>query len=275
MGGPDGENTRERSAAPPTLSVMGAAIQATGVVKKFGEVTSVDGVDLTIPAGSFYGIAGPNGAGKTTAIRMITGLLEPDAGSIEVAGIAVWPNPRRAKAALGYVADNPPLFGRLTAREMLDYAGMLRGMSTDDIRARGDDLLRVLDLEADAGRPIADFSLGMTKRVGLAVAMLHAPRVLVLDEPFGALDPVNTQVMEQMLQRFRQGGGTVVFSSHVLDVVQKLCDRVAIIAHGAVVAEGTVAELARGGSLQDAFVDIVGGRELAEGELSWLSSSPA
>ncbi|MCT2085667.1 ABC transporter ATP-binding protein [Microbacterium enclense] len=254
---------------------MGAAIQATGVVKKFGEVTSVDGVNLTIPEGSFYGIAGPNGAGKTTAIRMITGLLEPDAGSIEVAGIAVWPNPRRAKAALGYVADNPPLFGRLTAREMLDYAGMLRGMSTDDIRARGDDLLRVLDLEADAGRPIADFSLGMTKRVGLAVAMLHAPRVLVLDEPFGALDPVNTQVMEQMLQRFRQGGGTVVFSSHVLDVVQKLCDRVAIIAHGAVVAEGTVAELARGGSLQDAFVDIVGGRELAEGELSWLSSSPA
>lgn len=275
MGGPDGENTRERSAAPPTLSVMGAAIQATGVVKKFGEVTSVDGVNLTVPEGSFYGIAGPNGAGKTTAIRMITGLLEPDSGSIELTGIAVWPNPRRAKAALGYVADNPPLFGRLTAREMLDYAGMLRGMSTDDIRARGDDLLRVLDLEADAGRPIADFSLGMTKRVGLAVAMLHAPRVLVLDEPFGALDPVNTQVMEQMLQRFRQGGGTVVFSSHVLDVVQKLCDRVAIIAHGAVVAEGTVAELARGGSLQDAFVDIVGGRELAEGELSWLSSSPA
>ena len=254
---------------------MGAAIQATGVVKKFGDVTSVDGLNLTIPEGAFYGIAGPNGAGKTTAIRMITGLLEPDAGSIEVAGLAVWPNPRRAKAVLGYVADNPPLFGRLTAREMLDYAGMLRGMAADDIRTRGDDLLRVLDLEADAGRPIADFSLGMTKRVGLAVAMLHSPRVLILDEPFGALDPVNTQVMEQMLQRFRQGGGTVVFSSHVLDVVQKLCDRVAIIAHGTLVAEGTVAELSRGGSLQDAFVDIVGGRELAEGDLSWLSSSPA
>ena len=254
---------------------MGAAIQATGVVKKFGDVTSVDGLNLTIPEGSFYGIAGPNGAGKTTSIRMITGLLQPDSGSIEVAGIAVWPNPRRAKAVLGYVADNPPLFGRLTAREMLDYAGMLRGMAADDIRSRGDDLLRVLDLEADAGRPIADFSLGMTKRVGLAVAMLHAPRVLVLDEPFGALDPVNTQVMEQMLQRFRQGGGTVVFSSHVLDVVQKLCDRVAIIAHGALVAEGTVTELSHGGSLQDAFVDIVGGRELAEGDLSWLSSSPA
>ncbi|KTS13776.1 ABC transporter ATP-binding protein [Microbacterium testaceum] len=254
---------------------MTGAIQVAGVVKKFGDVTSVDGLNLTIPQGSFYGIAGPNGAGKTTSIRMITGLLEPDAGTIEVAGVSVWPNPRRAKALLGYVADNPPLFGRLTAREMLDYAGMLRGMASADIRSRGDDLLRVLDLEADAGRPIADFSLGMTKRVGLAVAMLHSPRVLILDEPFGALDPVNTQVMEQMLQRFRQGGGTVVFSSHVLDVVQRLCDRVAIIAKGTLVAEGTVAELAPNGSLEEAFVDIVGGRDLAEGDLAWLSSSPA
>lgn len=245
------------------------------MVKKFGDVTSVAGLDLTVPEGSFYGIAGPNGAGKTTSIRMITGLLEPDAGTIEVAGTPVWPNPRAAKALLGYVADNPPLFGRLNAREMLDYAGMLRGMKAADIRSRGDDLLRVLDLQADAGRPIADFSLGMTKRIGLAVAMLHSPRVLILDEPFGALDPVNTRVMEEMLQVFRTGGGTVVFSSHVLDVVQRLCDRVAIIAKGALVAEGTVAELSHGGSLQDAFVDLVGGRELEKGDLSWLSSSPA
>ena len=119
----------------PNVSTMRAAIQTTGVVKKFGDVTSVDGLNLTIPAGSFYGIAGPNGAGKTTSIRMITGLLQPDAGSIEVAGIPVWPNPRRAKAVLGYVADNPPLFGRLTAREMLDYAGMLRGMAAESAAA--------------------------------------------------------------------------------------------------------------------------------------------
>jgi ABC-2 type transport system ATP-binding protein len=249
------------------------AIEVSGLKKSYGDVHSVDGLDLTIPEGSFYGLAGPNGAGKTTSIRMITGLLEPDAGTITVAGAAVWPDPRRAKALLGYVADNPPLFGRLNAREMLDYAGMLRGMDSTDIRSRGDDLLRVLGLTEDAGRPIGDFSLGMTKRIGLAVAMLHDPRVLILDEPFGALDPVNTTVMEQMLQRYRSGGGTVVFSSHVLDVVQRLCDRVAIIAAGKLVAEGTVAELAHGESLQDAFVDIVGGRELAEGDLSWLSSS--
>ena len=252
-----------------------AAIEVAGLVKSFGEVKSVDGLTLSVPEGSFYGLAGPNGAGKTTSIRMIAGLLEPDAGAISVAGIPVWPNPRRAKAALGYLADNPPLFGRLNAREMLDYAGMLRGMKAAEIRSRGDDLLRVLALAEDAQRPIADFSLGMTKRIGLAVAILHNPEVLILDEPFGALDPVNTTVMEQMLERYRQGGGTVVFSSHVLDVVEKLCDRVAIIAKGTLVAEGTVAELSHGGSLQDAFVDIVGGRELQEGDLGWLSSSRA
>jgi ABC-2 type transport system ATP-binding protein len=120
---------------------------------------------------------------------------------------------------------------------------------------------------------IADYSLGMTKRIGLAVALLHSPAVLVLDEPFGSLDPVNTQVMEEMLQRYRSGGGTVVFSSHVMDVVERLCDRVAIIQDGRLRAEGTVAELSGGRSLQDAFVDLVGGRDLQEGELSWLASS--
>lgn len=252
-----------------------AAIEVVNLVKTYGDVHSVDGLNLTVPEGSFYGLAGPNGAGKTTSIRMIAGLLKPDSGTISVAGVPVWPNPRAAKAELGYVADNPPLFGRLNAREMLDYAGMLRRLPAADIRSRGDDLLTVLDLQDDARRPIADFSLGMTKRIGLAVSMLHNPRVLILDEPFGALDPVNTTVMEQMLQRYRESGGTVVFSSHVLDVVERLCDRVAIMAAGALVAEGTVAELSHGGSLQDAFVDIVGGRELEDGELTWLSSSRA
>ena len=157
--------------------------------------------------------------------------------------------------------------------EMLQYAGLLRGMDPDEITRRSDELLRVLDLEGAGEKMIADFSLGMTKKVGLAVVLLHSPRVLVLDEPFGALDPVNTAVMEEMLQRYRAGGGTVVFSSHVMDVVERLCDRVAVIEAGRVRAEGTVAELARGRSLQEAFVDLVGGRDLDEGELSWLSSS--
>ncbi|MGR2751951.1 ABC transporter ATP-binding protein [Agromyces arachidis] len=249
------------------------AIEVRGLSKAFGDRQVVDGLDLSIPRGAFYGIAGPNGAGKTTTIRMVAGLLRPDAGHIGVDGIAVWPDPRPAKIALGYVPDNPVLFDRLNAREMLEYAGMLRRMKSADVSARSTDLLRVLALEGDADRPIADFSLGMTKRIGLAVAMLHSPRVLILDEPFGALDPVNTQVMEEMLQRYRSGGGTVVFSSHVMDVVQRLCDRVAVIASGRRIAEGTVAELARGGTLQEAFVDLVGGRDLGEDELAWLSSS--
>ncbi len=250
-----------------------SALSCSGLVKAFGSTRAVDGVDLAVPRGSFYGLAGPNGAGKTTAIRMMTGLLKPDAGSAVVDGVQVWPDPLEAKRRLGLVPDNPVLFDRLTGPEMLEYAGMLRGMDADVIAQRAGELIRVLDLEDAAGKMIADYSLGMTKRIGLALALLHSPAVLVLDEPFGSLDPVNTQVMEEMLQRYRAGGGTVVFSSHVMDVVERLCDRVAIIQDGRLRAEGTVAELSGGRSLQDAFVDLVGGRDLQEGELSWLASS--
>jgi len=248
------------------------AVRATGLVKAFGELRAVDGVDLLIPQGSFYGIAGPNGAGKSTTLRMLTGLLRPDAGTAEVGGVSVWPNPLKAKALLGFVPDNPVLFERLTAPEMLQYAGMLRGMKPEVIAERSAELLHVLDLEDGRDRLIADFSLGMLKRVGLGVSLLHNPRVIVLDEPFGALDPVNAQVIEDLLQRFRAGGGTVVFASHVMDVVQRLCDRVVVIAQGRVLTEGTVADITQGRNLQDAFVDLVGGRDLAESELTWLSS---
>ncbi len=252
---------------------MPDAVRATGLVKAFGDTRAVDGVDLAIPQGTFYGIAGPNGAGKSTTIKMLVGLLRPDGGDAQVDGVGVWPDPREAKAHVGFVPDNPVLFDRLTAPEVLEFSGMLHRMDPGVVAQRSEELLRVLDLGEHGEKMIADFSLGMTKRIGLAVALLHSPRVLVLDEPFGALDPVNTQVMEEMLQRYRAGGGTVVFSSHVMDVVQRLCDRVVVIADGRVVTEGTVAEVAHGGSLQDAFVELVGGRDLEEGELSWLSSS--
>ncbi|MEE9964339.1 MAG: ABC transporter ATP-binding protein [Propionicimonas sp.] len=249
-----------------------SAIRVRGLVKEFGTLRAVDGVDLDIPRGSFYGIAGPNGAGKSTTLRMLTGLLRPDDGTAEVHEISVWPNPARAKAVIGFVPDNPVLFDRLTAPEMLQYAGMLRRLPPDIVAERSAELLQVLDLVQVRHRLIADYSLGMLKRIGLGVALLHNPRVMFLDEPFGALDPVNAQVIEDLLQRYRDGGGTVVFASHVMDVVQRLCDRVVVIDQGRVMAEGTVAEVAGGRSLQDAFVDLVGGRDLAEGELTWLSS---
>ena len=252
---------------------MSVALEARGLVKVFGDKHAVDGVDLTIPKGTFYGIAGPNGAGKSTTLRMLTGLLRPDAGTATIDGISVWPDPLQAKARVGFVPDNPVLFDRLTAAEMLEYAGMLRKMDPVVVASRSSELLRVLDLAGEAEKLIADFSLGMIKRIGLAVALLHSPRVLILDEPFGALDPVNTQVMEEMLQLYRRGGGTVVFASHVMDVVQRLCDRLVVIGAGRVLAEGTVAEVSGGRTLQDAFVELVGGRDLEEGELAWLSSS--
>jgi len=249
------------------------ALEARGLVKTFGGLRAVDGVDLSIPRGTFYGIAGPNGAGKSTTLRMLTGLLRPDAGNAVLDGVEVWPNPLAAKARVGFVPDNPVLFDRLTAPEMLEYAGMLRRMDPAVVANRARELLRVLDLSEEGEKLIADFSLGMIKRIGLAVALLHSPRVLILDEPFGALDPVNTQVMEDVLQLYRHGGGTVVFASHVMDVVQRLCDRLVVIGSGRVLAEGTVADVAGGRNLQDAFVELVGGRDLEEGELSWLSSS--
>ena len=249
------------------------AVEATGLVKVYGDKRVVDGIDLAIPRGSFYGIAGPNGAGKTTLIKMIIGLLRPNEGNAVVDGVAVWPDTTEAKRHLGFVPDNPVLFDRLSGREMLEYAGLLHGLEPTAIRARSEEMLRILGLDSAEDRQVGDYSLGMTKRMGLAVALLHSPRVLVLDEPFGSLDPVNTQVMEEMLQLYRKGGGTVVFSSHVMEVVERLCDRVVIIEQGAVRAEGTVAELAGGQSLKEAFVDLVGGRDLEEGELGWLSSS--
>jgi ABC-2 type transport system ATP-binding protein len=252
--------------------VLPVAVEAHSLRKTFGDKHAVDGIDLAIPRGTFYGIAGPNGAGKSTTLRMLTGLLRPDAGTATLDGVPVWPDPLPAKARVGFVPDNPVLFDRLTAPEMLEYAGMLRGMAREVVAERSAELLHVLDLADESDKLIADFSLGMVKRIGLAVALLHSPRVLVLDEPFGALDPVNTQVMEDVLRLYRHGGGTVVFASHVMDVVQRLCDRVVVIGAGRVLTEGTVAEVAGERNLQDAFVELVGGRDLAEGELSWLSS---
>lgn len=254
-------------------SSTGPAIVATGLCKSFGDKHAVDDLDLTIPAGSFFGICGPNGAGKTTMLKMSTGLLRPDAGTVVVDGADVWTDPVAAKRRFGFVPDNPRLFDKLNGPELLEFIGALRGMDPGVVSQRSEQILEVLDLEKDRTTLIADYSLGMTKRIGLAAAILHNPRVLILDEPFGSLDPVNTSVMEELLQLHRSGGGTVVFSSHVMDVVERLCDQIVIIDKGKVRAEGTVAEVAGGKRLQDAFVALVGGRDLQDGSLGWLGSS--
>lgn len=255
-------------------SVTSPALQMFGLRKEFGEKVAVDGVDLTVPPGSFYGLVGPNGAGKTTALSMAVGLLRPTAGRAEVLGIDVWSDPIGAKSALGVLPDGLALPERLTGAELLRYWGLLRGMSPDVIRERTAELLRVLELDEaeEHGAVVLEYSTGMRKKIGLATALLHSPRVLVLDEPYEAVDPVSARVLTKILRRFTAGGGSIVMSSHVMSLVEQLCDRVAIIARGRVLADGTLDEVRAGATLEERFVGLVGERELGEEELTWLVS---
>lgn len=237
--------------------------------KQFGDKVAVNGIDLDIPAGSFYGLVGPNGAGKTTAMSMMTGLLRPDHGKVWLHGIEVWQEPGRAKRLMGVLADGVRLFDRLTGEQLVTYSGLLRGMDRDTVAERTADLLRVMSLSDDAGKPVVDYSAGMTKKIALASAMIHAPTVLILDEPFEAVDPVSAANIRQILQQYVSSGGTVIVSSHVMDLVERMCDHVAIIAEGNVLAAGTVDEVRRGKSLDETFVELVGGDGPGEG-LSWL-----
>jgi ABC-2 type transport system ATP-binding protein len=246
------------------------ALSLRGLVKRFGAKVAVSGIDLDVPAGSFFGLLGPNGAGKTTTLSMAVGLLRPDAGRAEVLGHDVWADPVEAKRRLGVLPDGVRLFDRLTGPELLAYTGLLRGMAPDVIDQRATDLLDVLAL-ADAGRTlVVDYSAGMRKKIGLACALLHAPRLLVLDEPFEAVDPVSAALIRDILQRFVAGGGTVVFSSHVMEVVERLCSHVAIMADGVLKTVGALAEVRGSRPLEEVFVEVVGGRTATGQELSWL-----
>ncbi|WP_460775952.1 ABC transporter ATP-binding protein [Microbacterium sp. GXF7504] len=249
-----------------------AALQLTGLVKRFGEKTAVADLDLTVPTGSFYGLVGPNGAGKTTTLSMATGLLRPDAGTAVLHGVDVWRDPVRAKGMIGNLADGVRLFDRLTGEQLITYTAMMFGLARDEIGRRTADLLALMDLTEAAGTPVVDYSAGMTKKVALACALVHAPRVLVLDEPFESVDPVSAANIEDVLRGYVGSGGTVIVSSHSMDLVQRMCDHVAVIAHGRVLAAGTVDEVRGGQSLQDRFVDLVGGRHRSEGP-EWLRLS--
>jgi ABC-2 type transport system ATP-binding protein len=247
-----------------------AALELCGLRKSFGDKVAVDGADLTIPRGSFFGLVGPNGAGKTTALSMAVGLLRPDSGTSRVLGHDVWKDPVAAKTSLGVLPDGESLPQRLTGTELLNYMGLLRGLDGDTVRARADELLRVLDMEEAGRRLVADYSTGMRKKIALAVALLHGPEVLVLDEPFEAVDPVSAANIRSILHGFTRSGGTIVFSSHVMALVEQLCDHVAILANGRILSSGPLEEVRGNTTLDDAFAEIVGARE--GGELSWFAS---
>jgi ABC-2 type transport system ATP-binding protein len=247
------------------------ALRLTGLHKRFGETTAVDHLDLAVPRGSFFGLVGPNGAGKTTALSMAVGLLRPDAGSARIFGVDVWADPVAAKRLIGVLPDGLALPERLTGRELLTYLGRLRGLDRATVAARTGELLEVLDLASAERTLVTDYSAGMRKKITLATALLHTPRLLVLDEPFEAIDPVSAATIRAILQRFVDAGGSVVISSHVMTLVERLCDHVGVMAGGRLVASGTLDQVRDGGSLDDAFVRLVGGRISVEG-LSWLAS---
>jgi ABC-2 type transport system ATP-binding protein len=252
--------------------VTDLAVQVRGLRKSFGRVVAVDGIDLDVPRGCFFGLVGPNGAGKTTTLSMATGLLRPDAGTVRVEGIDVWQDPREAKRRIGVLPEGLRLFERLSGRELLEFSGRLRQLPLDVVKERSRELLSTFGLDEAGDKLVVDYSTGMRKKVALAVALLHNPGVLFLDEPFEAVDPVSARTIRDVLSRFTSRGGTVVFSSHVMELVERLCDEVAVVAGGRIIAAGEIDDVRGGRRLDDVFVELVGASPRGTDALDWLGA---
>jgi ABC-2 type transport system ATP-binding protein len=257
------------------------SVTAAGLVKRFGTTVAVDGINLRVGEGEFFGFLGPNGAGKSTTIKMLCGLLRPDAGQIRVAGYELDRDPIEVKRRIGVLPEETNLYERLTGEEFLVFSGRMYGLTLDDARRRTADLLELMELTDARSKLIVDYSMGMKKKTALAAALIHRPKMMFLDEPFNGIDPVSVRAIRQALQQSTEHGTTIFFSSHVMEVVERLCTRVAIINRGRIVGEGTVPELRAqaqersdaglGGhsSLEDIFIKLVEGRPDEE-TLSWL-----
>jgi ABC-2 type transport system ATP-binding protein len=245
------------------------AVSIRGLYKSFGNKLAVNGLDLDVPRGTFFGLVGPNGAGKSTTLKIATGLLRPDRGDVWVGGMDVWADPRAVKATIGVVPEDLRLFERLTGQELLEYVGLLRGFDRAICRNRADELLEVLDLTEAAGRLVLDYSTGMRKKIALGAAILHRPSVLFLDEPFESVDPLSVRALREILIQLVGRGATVVFSSHVMEVVERLCDHVAVIHAGTAVAGGPTDRVCAGRRLEDVFAEAVGHSDSAR-TLDWL-----
>ncbi len=232
--------------------------------KKTGDIVAVAGIDLTVAPGEFYGFLGPNGAGKSTTIKMLTGLLRPTAGRVVIAGHDLAADPLAVKRVIGVLPEELNLYERLTASEFLLFAAQMYGLDRTEARRRTDALLDLMEMGDAGDKLIVDFSMGMKKKTALAGALIHEPRVLFLDEPFNGIDPLSARSIRDALKRRTEQGVTVFFSSHVLDVVERLCTRVAIIAGGRLVGEGTLDELrarTHDTSLEEIFVHLVAGED--------------
>lgn len=253
-----------------------SAVVTMSLTRTFGQKVAVNNLNLNVKRGQFYGFLGPNGAGKSTTIKMLTGLLRPTSGSAFVGGVNVWKDPLQARALMGVLPEFLNLYERLTGREFIIFAGHMYGVQDADVRRRTEQLLSVFDLANDANKLIVDYSVGMRKKVALAAVLIHRPQVLFLDEPFEGIDPISSRVIRDILQELTAHGTTIFFSSHIMEVVERLCTRVGIINQGILVAEGTLQELRERASgedkdatLEDIFLNVVGARN-ENHNLSWL-----
>src|SRR5437588_9905671 len=253
-----------------------ATILTRDLVRVFGQKKAVDNLNLTVRRGEFFGFLGPNGAGKSTTIKMMVGLLRPTSGSVWVGGVDVWKEPLQARSLMGVLPEYLNIYERLSGREFLVFAGHMYGVPNADIQRRAEELLQVLTLADDADKLIVDYSVGMRKKIALAAALIHRPEVLFLDEPFEGIDPVSSRVIRDILHELTQRGTTIFFSSHIMEVVERLCTRVGIINQGILVAEGTLQELRsrasgedKDATLEDIFLNVIGAKEESH-NLSWL-----
>ena len=253
----------EHFAPPPPF-----ALEIYGLVKRF-ERPAVDGLDLSVRAGEFYALVGPNGAGKTTTLRMIAGLLRPDAGTIRVGGIDALADPIAAKRIVAWISDEPMIYDKLTPREYLEFVAGLWGVEPTLAAARAEALLGWLGLAPHGDERCESFSKGMRQKVALAGALIHEPRVIILDEPLTGLDAGSARQVKTVLRERTRAGGTVIMTTHILEVAERMADRIGIVAHGKLIAEGTLEELRHqagtgasegaraGGSLEDTFLALV------------------
>jgi len=247
------------------------AIRVCNLRKTYGNKAAVDGLDLEVPRGSFFGFLGPNGAGKTTTIRMLMGLAPPTSGEIELLGLRMPGQAIEIKRRIGLVPDESLLFDNLTGAEYLEFVGRMYGLDRRVARERGRELLELFELDTASTKLISEYSKGMRKRVAMGAALIHRPELFLMDEPFEGVDAVGARLMKDLLQEQVRHGCTIFLTSHVLEVVERLCDRVAIIHDGKLVLSRSMAELRSGSSetLEDTFVRVVGATH-APDSLEWL-----
>ncbi len=269
-------NCTTRPPFPPSSS-MDLAIQTSALSRYFGSFRAVDNVDLRVEEGSFYGFLGPNGAGKSTTIKMLTGLLAPTTGRISVLGLDPLDHEQalRMKSRIGVLPEDLALFDNLTGREYLTFVGRMHLMANEMLRERIDELLPLLSLEEDESKLTLEYSHGMKKKLALAAALLPDPDLLFLDEPFEGVDAVASRTIRKILTAFVKRGSTIFLTSHVLEIVERVCDHVGIIVDGKLVEQTSLAELGSGGSLEERFLEVVGSDVDAHAQLSWLEDGEA